>query len=45
MIGGDVWEVKDYAKATLQDLIVEGRLEAYREMPPQVPAYFNATFK
>lgn len=44
MVGGDIWEVEGYQKATLEDLIIRGKLEAYREMPPQVGAYFEGTF-
>ena len=45
MIGGDIWEVEDYPKASLEGLIVEGKLEAYRDIPPQVTEAFSATFR
>ncbi|KAF9869318.1 hypothetical protein CkaCkLH20_13235 [Colletotrichum karsti] len=45
MIGKDVWAMEGYKKATLSDLIVEGKLEQYREMPPQVMEYFEKGFK
>ncbi|KAH0428238.1 hypothetical protein CcaCcLH18_09128 [Colletotrichum camelliae] len=44
MVGTDLWEVQDYKKATLKDLIVGGKLEHYREMPPQVREYFDSCF-
>ncbi|KAK5710380.1 hypothetical protein LTR17_018906 [Elasticomyces elasticus] len=36
MVGSDIWEVPGYTKATLQTLLAEGKLEPYREMPPQI---------
>ncbi|KAK5738938.1 hypothetical protein LTR17_005664 [Elasticomyces elasticus] len=36
MVGSDIWEVPGYTKATLQSLLAEGKLEPYREMPPQI---------
>ncbi|KAK5731374.1 hypothetical protein LTR15_001314 [Elasticomyces elasticus] len=36
MVGSDIWEVRGYTKATLQTLLAEGKLEPYREMPPQI---------
>ncbi|EXF84449.1 hypothetical protein CFIO01_02764 [Colletotrichum fioriniae PJ7] len=44
MVGADIWEVDEYKKATLEDLIVDGKLEAYRQLPPQVTEYFQSTF-
>ncbi|KAI8243708.1 Eugenol synthase 1 [Colletotrichum sp. SAR 10_99] len=44
MVGTDLWEVEGYKKATLKDLIVDGKLEHYREMPPQVREYFDSCF-
>ncbi|CCF41406.1 hypothetical protein CH063_00396 [Colletotrichum higginsianum] len=44
MVGTDFWEVDGYDKATLEDLVVRGKLEAYREMPPQVAEYFKQCF-
>ncbi|KAL6408727.1 hypothetical protein AUP68_07673 [Ilyonectria robusta] len=44
MIGTDIWEVPGYSKVSLDDLIVEGKIGAYREMPPPVLEYFDATF-
>ncbi|GKT52982.1 NmrA-like family protein [Colletotrichum tofieldiae] len=41
MVGSDFWEVNGYEKSTLEDLVVGGKLEAYREMPPQVAEYFR----
>ncbi|KAK1467653.1 hypothetical protein CCUS01_07184 [Colletotrichum cuscutae] len=44
MVGTDIWEVQGYEKATLGDLIVDAKLEAYRQLPPQVAEYFQETF-
>lgn len=44
MVGTDFWEVDGYDKATLEGLVVRGKLEAYREMPPQVAEYFKQCF-
>ncbi|KAF4811042.1 Eugenol synthase 1 [Colletotrichum siamense] len=44
MVGTDLWEVEGYKKATLKDLIVEEKLEYYREIPPQVGEYFDSCF-
>ena len=36
MIGSEIWEVAGYSKSTLTELIVDGKLEQYRGMPPAV---------
>ncbi|GMG07169.1 unnamed protein product [Aspergillus oryzae var. brunneus] len=36
MLPNDLWEVKDYRKASLEDLVLGGRLESYRVLPDQV---------
>ncbi|KAF5534002.1 hypothetical protein FMEXI_11509 [Fusarium mexicanum] len=36
MLPDDLWQVKDYKKATLQDLVIGGELESYRALPDQV---------
>ena len=36
MLPDDLWQVKDYKKATLQDLVIGGKLESYRALPDQV---------
>ncbi|KZL64147.1 actin polymerization protein [Colletotrichum incanum] len=41
MVGSDFWEVDRYEKATLDDLLLGGKLEAYRALPPQVTEYFR----
>ncbi|ETS75035.1 hypothetical protein PFICI_13519 [Pestalotiopsis fici W106-1] len=45
MIGNDIWEVPGYSPASLEDLVVEGKLEPYRGMPPQVVEFFSKTFE
>ncbi|KAF6820620.1 NmrA-like family protein (Rossmann-fold NAD(P)(+)-binding protein) [Colletotrichum plurivorum] len=44
MVGTDHWEIEGYTKSTLDDLIVGGKLENYRELPPQVREYFDKNF-
>jgi hypothetical protein len=36
MIGGDTWDVAGYRKMSIQDLVVDGKLQQYREVPPEV---------
>ncbi|KAL4814827.1 hypothetical protein BDW67DRAFT_165258 [Aspergillus spinulosporus] len=44
MIGHDLWDVKEYEKASLRDLIVEGKLQEYRELPQAVLDFFEPQF-
>ncbi len=41
----DVWEVEGYRKATLEELVVDGKLKPCRDIPPQVVEAFDATFQ
>ncbi|OTB01757.1 hypothetical protein M426DRAFT_14212 [Hypoxylon sp. CI-4A] len=43
-IGEDIWEVEGYKKASLEELLVDGKLEAYHELPPQVKQLFDSMF-
>lgn len=43
-VGCDIWEVDGYPKVTLDELLVEGKIEPYREVPPQMIGVVNATF-
>ncbi|KAH7076340.1 hypothetical protein BKA63DRAFT_542365 [Paraphoma chrysanthemicola] len=43
MVGSDIWDVKDFPKASLHELVVEGRLSAYRDMPAQIVGLLRAT--
>ncbi|KAI8627475.1 NAD(P)-binding protein [Xylariaceae sp. FL1651] len=43
-IGEDIWEVEGYEKATLLGLLLEGKLEPYRDIPPQVKQAFDSAF-
>ncbi|KAI1767518.1 NmrA-like family protein [Hypoxylon sp. FL1150] len=43
-VGDDIWEVKGYEKATLEGLLVDGRLESYRNVHPQVTQAFYSMF-
>ncbi|KAI0376617.1 NmrA-like family protein [Hypomontagnella monticulosa] len=43
-VGEDIWEVEEYKKATLEDLLIAGKLEPYRNIPPQAVQAFNSTF-
>ncbi|KAF7525632.1 hypothetical protein G7054_g11008 [Neopestalotiopsis clavispora] len=44
MIQPDVWEVPNYEKATLEDLLVNGKLEPYKDVDPRLIAAVNSTF-
>ncbi|KAH6660820.1 hypothetical protein BKA67DRAFT_549289 [Truncatella angustata] len=44
-IGKDIWEVQGFCKATLDDLIVKGKLGSYREIPSEALNAINATFQ
>ncbi|KAM0209898.1 hypothetical protein ACHAQD_010917 [Fusarium lateritium] len=41
MLPDELWEVKDYKKATLEDLIIGGKLEDYRALPAPVMEYLR----
>ncbi|KAI3325373.1 NAD(P)-binding protein [Xylariaceae sp. AK1471] len=43
-LGEDVWEVEGYKKATLRELLLEGKLEPYKDIPPQVKKLFDSAF-
>ncbi|KAH8886599.1 NAD(P)-binding protein [Thozetella sp. PMI_491] len=43
-IGTDLWEVEGYQKQTLEDLLVDGQLEKYRDVPPHMMEGLHATF-
>ncbi|KAI0551942.1 NAD(P)-binding protein [Xylaria curta] len=43
-IGEDIWEVEGYHKANLRELLLEDKLEPYRDVPPQVKQIFDAAF-
>ncbi|KAI1422031.1 NAD(P)-binding protein [Xylaria sp. FL1777] len=43
-LGKDFWEVEGYKKATLRELLLENKLESYKEVPPQVKQLFDAAF-
>ncbi|KAJ3492446.1 hypothetical protein NLG97_g5392 [Lecanicillium saksenae] len=45
LVGTDIWTVPSYSKLSLDDLIVKGKLETYRELPPPVLAGLLATFQ
>ncbi|KAI0849110.1 NmrA-like family protein [Daldinia vernicosa] len=40
----DLWEVEGYKKATLEDLLLEGKLEPYRDVGPQIAKVFDSIF-
>ncbi|KAI0465551.1 NAD(P)-binding protein [Xylaria cf. heliscus] len=44
-MGEDMWEMEGYQKATLRELLVEGKLERYKDIPPQVAQLFDAAFQ
>lgn len=41
ILGRYLWDVKEYTKASLRELIVGGQLEPYREMPQAVMGVFG----
>ncbi|KAH7462715.1 hypothetical protein FOMA001_g18295 [Fusarium oxysporum f. sp. matthiolae] len=41
MLPDDLWEVKDYKKASLRDLVIGGRLKSYRALPDHVLEYLR----
>lgn len=46
LTGSDLWEVDGYRKASLEELIVGGRLAEYRNLPPkQLSAIMQGVFK
>ena len=44
LVGHDIWQVDNYQKATLEDLIVNGKMESYKDLPPPVTEALNSTF-
>ncbi|KAE8339362.1 hypothetical protein BDV24DRAFT_176043 [Aspergillus arachidicola] len=44
MLPDDLWEIKDYRKASLEDLVIGGRLESYRVLPDFVLEYLKRMF-
>ena len=44
LVGNDIWEVEGYKKATLDELLVEGKMEPYKDFPPQFTEAISATF-
>ncbi|CAI7674985.1 unnamed protein product [Penicillium discolor] len=44
MIGDDVWDVKNYSKATISCLVAESKLKPYRAMPAEVRGFFTTLF-
>ncbi|KAI2623069.1 NmrA-like family protein [Hypoxylon sp. NC1633] len=42
-VGEDFWEVKGYRKLTLDELLVDGKLEPYRDLPHALVAQLFAT--
>ncbi|KAK2678580.1 hypothetical protein RAB80_007320 [Fusarium oxysporum f. sp. vasinfectum] len=41
MLPDDLWDVKDYKKATLEDLVLGGKLESYRALSDRVLEYLR----
>ncbi|KAK2602396.1 hypothetical protein N8I77_008931 [Diaporthe amygdali] len=44
MVGSDVWNVGGCRKVGIRELIIDGQLEPYRDLPPQVGEYFESIF-
>lgn len=45
LVGNDIFTVPNYTKLTLDDLVVGGKLQAYRDLPQPVLAGLLATFQ
>ncbi|GAQ43503.1 hypothetical protein AtubIFM56815_011052 [Aspergillus tubingensis] len=41
MLPDDLWEVEGYKKASLEDLVIGGKLESYRTLPDHVLEYLS----
>ncbi|KAF5859762.1 hypothetical protein ETB97_002484 [Aspergillus alliaceus] len=41
MVGQDMWDLKEYPKACLRDLLIDGNLQSYRDMPVEVVNLFR----
>ena len=41
MLPDDLWEVEGYRKASLEDLVIGGKLESYRTLPDHVLEYLR----
>ncbi|KAI8960081.1 NmrA-like family protein [Daldinia sp. FL1419] len=41
----NLWEVEGYKKATLEDLLLGGKLEPYRDVGPQIAKAFDSIFR
>lgn len=45
MLGSDIWDVPGYQKATVDDLIVEGKVGPYRDLSQVLPYLEEAMFQ
>ncbi|KAI1414491.1 NmrA-like family protein [Hypoxylon sp. FL1857] len=43
-VGEDIWDVEDYKRASVEELLLGGKLEPYRDVPAHVREAFNSTF-
>lgn len=41
-VGGDVWDVEGYKKAILDEFLLVGKLEPYKNNPPQAIQLFSS---
>lgn len=44
LLGSDIWDLPSYKKATLDDLIVEGKVGRYRDLSHALPYFEEAMF-
>lgn len=44
LMGSDIWEIQDYSKKSLEELIVDDKLVAYREASPAFLEAVEETF-
>lgn len=45
MVGSDVWDVGGRHKIGIRELIADGQIGSYRDLPLQVDEYFESTFQ
>ncbi|KAL7625745.1 hypothetical protein AAE478_004968 [Parahypoxylon ruwenzoriense] len=43
-VGEDIWEVEGYKKTNITELVVDGKLESYKDLPPPLVSLLNDTF-
>ncbi|KAH6957483.1 hypothetical protein DER45DRAFT_632392 [Fusarium avenaceum] len=44
LVGDDLWDVQGYRKTTLEEVVVKGKMEPYKEFPPSFTTALESTF-